>query len=175
MAEKRFPKYKLSVDYREWVKTHNSDEIYAITSAEGDHLFDVCEEDFIEMADLGLVTTDGFYDVTNNPSESVLAKYAEKWGIYWTDKEVVGHVIVIDASTGELLVIEVTKEQADSIENDYDDSVEAWISDNVKPKELRINMSDCSFMYIEGKPNVHLLSLLPNGATITLPLKLTLR
>ena len=83
----RFKKYKTVVDFNEWKKTNDPDKIYAITSENDEHYFDVVEEDFIKMIDLGIVNHEGLYYLLNNPTEEQIAEYAAKYGILWIDLE----------------------------------------------------------------------------------------
>lgn len=75
--------YKLVANYDEWVATHNPDKVYCITSGDGDELFDVYEDDFITMIDLGIVNSDGFYYLLGNPDEDTIKEYAKLYGIKW--------------------------------------------------------------------------------------------
>lgn len=83
----KFPEYKLVADFNEWSKTHDQDKVYAITTEDDEHLFDVYEDDFISMIDKGIVNDEGFYYLLNNPTDQQFKEYAKQYGILWTDKQ----------------------------------------------------------------------------------------
>jgi len=83
--DRKFNKYKLVTDYNEWKKTHKPDKVYCVTRESGELLFDVYEDDFIEMVDNGLVNSEGRYFLLNDPTDEQIAEYAAKYGIWWTD------------------------------------------------------------------------------------------
>lgn len=78
-----FKQYKHILSYNELDGADEKFEIYCITDIDGNELFDVLEEDFITMVDLGLVNSDGFYYLLNNPSQEEISEYAKKFGIKW--------------------------------------------------------------------------------------------
>lgn len=79
----KFKQYKHILSYNELNDVDEKFEIYCITDIDGNELFDVLEEDFITMVDLGLVNSDGFYYLLNNPSQEEISEYAKKFGIKW--------------------------------------------------------------------------------------------
>lgn len=83
----KFSEYKLVADFNEWSKTHDQDKVYAITTEDDEHLFDVYEDDFISMIDKGIVNSDGVYYLLNNPTDQQIKEYAKQYGILWTDKQ----------------------------------------------------------------------------------------
>lgn len=77
-------KFKMVADFNIWSLSHD-DEIYTITTEDGEELFDVIEEDFLTMVDEGIVNHEGSYYLLNNPSEKQIREYAARWGIKWID------------------------------------------------------------------------------------------
>ncbi len=77
--------YKMVADYNLWVmQAGNEDtDITAIHDSEGKFLFDVLEDDYLEMLDLDLVE-DGYMMAPHTEEE--LADYQRRWGVLWTDK-----------------------------------------------------------------------------------------
>ena len=75
--------YKYTVSYSHWVTTHNPDTIYCICTENLEILFDVFEDDFIKMVDRGIVNSDGYYYLLNNPTEEQIREYAREYGIRW--------------------------------------------------------------------------------------------
>lgn len=78
-----FGSYKHILNFNELNNSDNFVEIYCISDEEGNELFDVLEEDFITMVDLGLVNSEGLYYLLNKPSMEQIAEYAKKFGIMW--------------------------------------------------------------------------------------------
>lgn len=78
-----FKQYKHILNYNELNDADERFEIYCISDIDGNELFDVLEEDFITMVDLGLVNSDGFCYLLNNPSQEEISEYAKKFGIKW--------------------------------------------------------------------------------------------
>ena len=77
--------FKLVADFNDWSQTHDSDKLYCITKENGEELFDVYEDDFITMIDLGIVNSEGFYYLLGNPTDDQIREYAKMYGIHWTD------------------------------------------------------------------------------------------
>ena len=82
----RFKEYRLVADWNEWRPTHPKD-VYAITTIDGEFLFDVYEDEFIEMSDAEICSWEGDYHLLGNPTEHQMAEYAKKYGILWSDLE----------------------------------------------------------------------------------------
>ena len=78
-----FKEYKYILNYNELEKSEKEFEIYCISDAEGNELFNVMEDDFITMVDNGIVNSDGDYYLLGNPSKEQIAEYAKKYGIMW--------------------------------------------------------------------------------------------
>ena len=78
-------KYKLVADYNLWImQAGNEDkDIWAIHDCDGNFLFDVLEEDYLEMLDLDLVEC-GYLLASHTADE--IAEYQKRWGVLWTDK-----------------------------------------------------------------------------------------
>ena len=79
----KFKTYKHILNYDELINSHKKVEIYCITDIDGNELFDVLEEDFITMVDLGLVNSDGSYYLLNDASQEEISEYAKNFGIKW--------------------------------------------------------------------------------------------
>jgi hypothetical protein len=77
--------FKLVTDFNNWSQTHDPDKLYCITKENGEELFDVYEDDFITMIDLGIVNSEGFYYLLGNPTDDQIREYAKMYGIHWTD------------------------------------------------------------------------------------------
>jgi hypothetical protein len=75
--------YKQTISFSEWAKTHNPDKIYCVCTESLEALFDVYEDDFIEMVDKGIVNSEGHYYLLNNPTEEQIREYAKRYGIDW--------------------------------------------------------------------------------------------
>ena len=79
--------FKLVADFEVWKENHNPDKLYCIYSPDGKReLFDVYEDDFIEMMDLGIVNTEGMYYLLGEPTDDDIREYAKRWGIRWANK-----------------------------------------------------------------------------------------
>lgn len=78
-----FKAYKHILNYNELINSNEMVEIYCITDIDGNELFDVLEEDFITMVDLGLVNSDGSYYLLDNASQEEISEYAKNFGIKW--------------------------------------------------------------------------------------------
>ena len=80
-----FKRYKLKVDFNVWRKDNKNVEVYCIYDSNGNELFDVVEDDFIKLLDMGCVDSDTrqiHADVTASEIKVMCGLY----GIYWTDK-----------------------------------------------------------------------------------------
>ena len=77
--------YKLVADFNIWSLNNEGVEIYTIITEDGEVLFDVIEEDFIDMVNKGIVNSEGFYYLLNNPTEEQIREYAKQYGIHWRE------------------------------------------------------------------------------------------
>ena len=75
--------YKYVLDFNEWDKTENKQEVYCITDNNGNQLFDVFEDDFSKMYNNGLVNGEGDYYLLGNPTKEDIKKYQKMYGIKW--------------------------------------------------------------------------------------------
>lgn len=83
----RFREYKTVADFNQWRKENKDVEVYCIYDSAGNELFDVAEDDFVKLLDLGMVDGDTRQlraDMTENEIEGLCAGY----GILWTDKNI---------------------------------------------------------------------------------------
>lgn len=82
--EMKIKEFKHEFSFNEWEKTHNPDKLYCISTPDmTQELFDVYEDDFIEMIEQGIVNGDGCYYLLGKPTEEDIKDYAKKYGIKW--------------------------------------------------------------------------------------------
>ena len=85
-------KYKMVADYDIWkLQGDNEDlDIWAIHTADGKFLFDVLDDDYMEMLNADIVDNG---HLCGNPTDDQVKEWRAKYGILWTEnftKELVG-------------------------------------------------------------------------------------
>lgn len=120
-------KFKMVADFNIWSLSHD-DEIYTITTEDGEELFDVIEEDFLTMVDEGIVNHEGCYYLLNHPTEEQIREYAARWGIKWKefDPDCITRIAIIDHDNHRLFVEDIP--EMTFAKYNYDE--QAYIDDN---------------------------------------------
>ena len=66
-----------------------------------------------------------------------------------------GILVIMNHAAQNLMFVRLNEEDVLKLENEYDNNIEAWVSDTELEEKLQFNMSNCNYMYVEEMPEMY--------------------